>query len=95
MARTAEECGKDDTKAADVTGKPAGGASGGITAPTSPAFGPTETAGNGNPPRSWISKMVRNYMKHYDLQHTKGRRQINGGDELQDVFGKTSVSMSS
>ncbi len=97
MARTAEKRGKDETKAAEksvkATGKPAGGARGGITAPVTPSPELAEIVGEKDLPRSEVVKKVWEYIKKHDLQDAKDRRQINGDDKLQVIFGKKSVSM--
>ncbi len=97
MARTAEKRGKDETKAAEksvkATGKPAGGARGGITAPVTPSPELAEIVGEKDLPRSEVVKEVWEYIKTHDLQDAKDRRQINGDDKLQVIFGKKSVSM--
>ena len=97
MARTAEKRGKDETKAAEkkvkTTGKPAGGARGGITAPVTPSADLAEIVGKADLPRSEVVSKVWDYIKKNDLQDAKDRRQINGDDKLQKIFGKKSVSM--
>lgn len=97
MAVTAEKRGKDETKAAGkkvkATGKPAGGARGGITAPVTPSPDLAEIVGKSDLPRSEVVKKVWDYIKKHDLQDAKDRRQINGDDKLQKIFGKHSVSM--
>jgi len=97
MARTAEKRGKDETKAAEkkvkATGKPAGGARGGITAPVTPSPDLAEIVGKDDLPRSEVVKKVWEYIKKHDLQDAKDKRQINGDDKLQKIFGKKSVSM--
>ena len=97
MARTAEKRGKDETKAAEkkvkATGKPAGGARGGITAPVTPSADLAGIVGMEDLPRSEVVKKVWDYIKKNDLQDAKDRRQINGDDKLSKIFGKKSVSM--
>lgn len=97
MARTAEKRGKDETKAAEkkvkATGKPAGGARGGITAPVTPSRELAEIVGDKDLPRSEVVSKVWAYIKKNDLQDAKDRRQINGDDKLSKIFGKKSVSM--
>ena len=97
MARTAEKRGKDETKAAEkkvkATGKPVGGARGGITAPVTPSTELAEIVGKADLPRSEVVKKVWEHIKKHDLQDAKDRRQINGDDKLQKIFGKKSVSM--
>ena len=97
MAKTATKRGKDETKAAEKkvekTGKPAGGARGGITAPVTPSPELGEIVGGKDLPRSEVVSKVWEYIKKHDLQDAKDRRQINGDDKLQRIFGKKSVSM--
>lgn len=97
MARTAEKRGKDETKAAEkkvkATGKPAGGARGGITAPVTPSPELAEIVGKDSLPRSEVVKKVWDYIKKHDLQDGKDRRQINADDKLQKIFGKKQASM--
>jgi chromatin remodeling complex protein RSC6 len=97
MARTAEKRGKDETAKAEkkvkATGKPAGGARGGITAPVTPSPELAEIVGKNDLPRSEVVSKVWEYIKKHDLQDAKDRRQINGDDKLQKIFGKKSVSM--
>ena len=97
MARTAEKRGKDETAAAEkkvkATGKPASGARGGITAPVTPSADWAEIVGKDDLPRSEVVSKVWEYIKKNDLQDAKDRRQINGDDKLQKIFGKKSVSM--
>ena len=97
MARSAEKRGKDETKTAEktvkATGKPAGGARGGITAPVTPSPELAEIVGKADLPRSQVVSKVWEYIKKHDLQDAKDRRQINGDDKLQKIFGKKSVSM--
>lgn len=97
MARSAEQRGKQETKAAEkkvkATGKPAGGARGGITAPVTPSPELAEIVGKDDLPRSEVVKKVWDYIKKNDLQDSKDRRQINADDKLGKVFGKKSASM--
>ena len=96
MARTAEKRGKDGTtagKKVKATSKPAGGARGGITAPVTPSPELADIVGKADLPRSEVVKKVWDYIKKNDLQDAKDRRQINGDDKLQKIFGKKSVSM--
>ena len=97
MARSAEKRGKDETAAAakkvKATGKPAGGARGGITAPVTPSAELAEIVGKNDIPRSEVVSKVWAYIKKHDLQDAKDRRQINGDDKLAKIFGKKSVSM--
>jgi chromatin remodeling complex protein RSC6 len=97
MARTATKRGKDETKAAEnkveKTGKPAGGARGGITAPVTPSPELAEIVGTKDLPRSEVVSKVWEYIKKHDLQDAKDRRQINADDKLEKVFGQESASM--
>ncbi|RYD63039.1 MAG: hypothetical protein EOP58_12145 [Sphingomonadales bacterium] len=97
MAQSAEKRGKAETKAAEkkvkATGKPAGGARGGITAPVTPSAELAEIVGKPDLPRSEVVKKVWDYIKKHDLQDAKDRRQINADDKLAKIFGKTSASM--
>lgn len=97
MARTATKRGKDETKAAEKkvekTGKPAGGARGGITAPVTPSPELAEIVGKDDLPRSEVVSKVWEYIKKHDLQDAKDRRQINADDKMEKVFGKKSASM--
>lgn len=97
MAKTAEKRGKDETKAAEkkvkATGKAAGGARGGITAPVTPSDDLAEIVGKNDLPRSEVVSKVWEYIKKHDLQDAKDRRQINADDKLEKIFGKKSASM--
>lgn len=97
MARSAEKRGKDETAAAEKkvksTGKPAGGARGGITAPVTPSEDLAAIVGKADLPRSEVVKKVWEYIKKNDLQDAKDRRQINADDKMQKIFGKKSASM--
>ncbi|HEV2568303.1 MAG TPA: SWIB/MDM2 domain-containing protein [Sphingomonas sp.] len=77
-----------------ATGKPAGGARGGITAPVTPSPELAEIVGKADLPRSEVVKKVWDYIKKNDLQDAKDRRQINADEKLGKVLGKKkSVSM--
>jgi chromatin remodeling complex protein RSC6 len=97
MARSAEKRGKDETAAAEKkvrkTGKPAGGARGGITAPVTPSPELAEIVGKDDLPRSEVVSKMWEYIKKHDLQDEKDRRQINADDNLAKIFGKKSASM--
>lgn len=97
MARSVEKRGKDDIRTAerevDETGKPAGGARGGIAAPVTPSPELAEVVGKAGPPRSEVVSKIWEYIKKHDLQDAKDRRQINADDRLAKFFGKASVSM--
>ncbi len=97
MARSREKRGEDETAAAEkkvkATGKRAGGARGGITAPVTPSPELAEIVGKNDLPRSEVVSKVWAYIKKNDLQDAKDRRQINADDKLAKVFGKKSASM--
>lgn len=97
MARSADKRGNDGTVAAEkkvkATGKPAGKARGGITAPVTPSAELAEIVGAKDLPRSDVVKKMWEYIKKNDLQDAKDRRQINADDKLARIFGKKSVSM--
>ena len=97
MARSASKRGKDEAKAAEKkvekTGKPVGGARGGITAPVTPSAELAEIVGKDDLPRSEVVSKVWEYIKKHDLQDSKDRRQINADAKLEKVFGKKSASM--
>lgn len=97
LARSAEKRGRQETAAAEkkvkATGKPAGGARGGITAPVTPSAELAAIVGKDDLPRSEVVKKVWDYIKKNDLQDSKDRRQINADDKLGKIFGKKSVSM--
>jgi chromatin remodeling complex protein RSC6 len=97
MARSAEKRGKDETAAAakkvKATGKQAGGARGGITAPVTPSAELAEIVGKADLPRSEVVSKVWAYIKKNDLQDAKDRRKINADDKLAKVFGKKSSDM--
>jgi len=97
MARTAEKRGKDETAKAEkkvkATGKPTGGARGGITAPVTPSADLAEIVGKDALPRSEVVSKVWAYIKEHKLQDEKDKRQINGDAKLSKIFGKKSASM--
>ena len=98
MVRTREKRGIDETAAAEKkvkkTGKAAGGARGGITAPVQPSPELAEIIGKGKIPRSEVVSKMWEYIKKNDLQDPKDKRQIVADDKLLKVFGgKKSVSM--
>ena len=94
MARSAETRGKDETKAAEkkvkATGKPAGGARGGITAPVTPSEDLAAIVGKDDLPRSEVVKKVWDYIKKNDLQDGQ---EINADEQLKAVFGKDRFTM--
>jgi chromatin remodeling complex protein RSC6 len=97
VAKSAEKRGKDETAAAEkkvkATGKPAGGARGGITAPVTPSPELAEIVGKDDLPRSEVVKKIWAYIKKEDLQDAKDRRQINADEKLEKIFEKKSVTM--
>lgn len=97
MSRTSEERGKQETKAAadkvKKTGKPAGGARGGITAPVTPSPELAEIVGKEKIPRSEVVKKVWDYIKKNDLQNPKDRREILADDKLEKIFGSKKATM--
>ena len=97
MARTATKRGKDETKAAEQkvekTGKPAGGARGGITAPVTPSAELAEIVGDKDLPRSEVVSKVWEYIKKHNLQNPENKREILADDKLKKVFGKDKCSM--
>ncbi|MBP0437105.1 SWIB/MDM2 domain-containing protein [Tianweitania sediminis] len=97
MARTKEQRGEQETAAAEkkvkATGKPVGGARGGITAPVTPSPELADIIGKDDLPRSEAVKKIWDYIKKNNLQDEKDKRQINADDKLQKIFGKKSASM--
>jgi chromatin remodeling complex protein RSC6 len=97
MARSREQRGEQETKAAAAkvrkTGKPAGGARGGITAPVTPSPELAEIVGPKELPRSDVVKKVWDYIKANDLQNPKDKREILADDKLEKVFGKKKATM--
>ncbi|MBV9826484.1 MAG: hypothetical protein JO001_12565 [Alphaproteobacteria bacterium] len=97
MVQSRETRGKNETAAAEkkvkATGKPAGGARGGITAPVTPSAELAEIVGNNELPRSQVLSKVWDYIKKHKLQDAKDGRQINADEKLAKIFGKKSVSM--
>ena len=97
MAKSAEKRGKDETAAAEkkvkATGKPAGGARGGITAPVTPSAELAEIVGKDDLPRSEVVSKLWIYIKENKLQDEKDKRQINPDDKLGKVLGSKSLSM--
>ena len=96
-AKTREQRGEQETKAAVAkvkkTGKPAGGARGGITAPVQPSPELAEIVGSDKLPRSEVVKKVWDYIKKNDLQNPENRREILADDKLEPIFGKKKVTM--
>ena len=70
-----------------------GAKTGGIHAPVQPSAELGAIVGNEKLPRSQVISKVWDYIKKHDLQDAKDRRQINGDEKLQKIFGKKSVSM--
>lgn len=97
MARSAEKRGKEETVAAQekvkATGKPTGGARGGITAPVTPSPDLAEIVGKKDLPRSEVVSKVWEYIKKNQLQDDKDRRRINADEKLAKIFGKKSADM--
>ena len=97
MAKSAEKRGKEETAAAEkkveASGKKAGGARGGITAPVTPSPELADIIGKGDLPRSEAVSKIWAYVKKHDLQDPKDKRQINADAKLEKIFGKKSASM--
>lgn len=97
MAQTREQRGEKETKAAvskvKKTGKPAGGARGGITAPVTPSKELAEIVGDDKLPRSEVVKKVWDYIKKNDLQNPKDKREILADDKLEKIFGGKKATM--
>lgn len=97
MARSREQRGEQETKAAASkvrkTGKPAGGARGGITAPVTPSPELAEIVGPEKLPRSDVVKKVWDYIKAKDLQNPEDRREILADETLEKIFGKKKATM--
>jgi chromatin remodeling complex protein RSC6 len=97
MARTAKKRGEDETAAAEkkvkASGKPAGGARGGITAPVVPSAELAEIVGDKPLPRSEVTSKLWAYIKKNDLQDAKDKRNIVADDKLAKVLGKKSATM--
>ena len=97
MARTAEKRGKDETAAAEkkvkATGKSAGGARGGITAPVTPSADLAAIVGKDDLPRSEVVSKVWDYIKTHKLQDPADKRQIKPDDKLGKVLGAKPISM--
>jgi chromatin remodeling complex protein RSC6 len=97
MARSKEKRGEEETAAAEkkvkATGKPVGGARGGITAPVTPSPELAEIVGDKDLPRSEVVSKVWEYIKGHNLQDEKDKRNIVADDKLGKVFGKKSATM--
>jgi chromatin remodeling complex protein RSC6 len=97
MARSKEQRGEQETAAAEkkvkATGKPVGGARGGITAPVTPSPELAEIVGSKDLPRSEVVSKVWEYIKAHNLQDPKDKRNIVADDKLGKVFGKKSATM--
>ena len=98
MSRSQEKRGEDETRKAVAkvkkTGKPAGGARGGITAPVQPSEELATIVGSDRLPRSEVVKKVWEYIKKNDLQNPKDKREILADEKLLKVFdSKKKVSM--
>ena len=97
MAQSREQRGERETAAAEKkvkkTGKPAGGARGGITAPVTPSPELAEIVGSKDLPRSEVVSKVWDYIKKNNLQNPENKREIVADDKLKKVFGKDKCSM--
>ena len=97
MAKSAKKRGEDETAVAEkkvkATGKPAGGARGGITAPVTPSPELAELVGDKDLPRSEVVSKVWAYIKKHDLQDPKDKRNIVADAKLEKIFGKKSATM--
>lgn len=97
MARTREDRGEQETKAAVAkvkkTGKPAGGARSGITAPVTPSPELAEIVGGDKLPRTEVVKKVWEYIKKNDLQNPKDKREILADEKLEKIFGGKKATM--
>ena len=97
MARSAEKRGEQETAAAEkkvkATGKPAGGARGGITAPVTPSPELAAIVGEGDRPRSEMVSKVWEYIKAHKLQDPADKRQIMADEKLEKVLGAKKMSM--
>jgi chromatin remodeling complex protein RSC6 len=62
-------------------------------APLQPDAALAAVVGSNPLPRTEITKRLWDYIKKYNLQDAKNRRQINADDKLRAVFGRGSVSM--
>ncbi len=52
-----------------------------------------EVVGKGPMPRSEVVKKIWVYIKKYDLQNPKNKRNILADDKLKPIFGKDEVTM--
>jgi chromatin remodeling complex protein RSC6 len=97
MARTREERGEQETRAAAdevrKTGKAAKGARGGITAPVKPSPELAAVVGADSLPRSEVVSKLWQYIKSNNLQNPQDKREIVADDRLRSVFGKDSATM--
>ena len=97
MARSAEKRGEEETAAAEkqvkATGKPAGGARGGSTAPVTPSAELAAIVGEGDRPRSEIVSKLWEYIKANKLQDPADKRQIKADAKLEKVLGAKTMSM--
>jgi chromatin remodeling complex protein RSC6 len=75
------------------TGKPTGGARGGITAPVTPSPELADIIGDSKIPRSEVVKKIWAYIKANDLQNPKDKREILADDKLEKIFGGKKASM--
>ena len=97
MARTREQRGEQETKAAVAkvkkAGKATGGARGGITAPVTPSPELADIIGDKKIPRSEVVKKIWDYIKANDLQNPKDKREILADEKLEKIFGGKKASM--
>lgn len=97
MARSREQRGEQETRAAVAkvrkTGRAAGGARGGITAPVTPSPDLAEIVGKEKLPRSEVVKKIWAYIKSNNLQNPRNKREILADDRLEKVFGGKKTDM--
>ena len=62
-------------------------------APLVPDAALAAVVGSNPLPRTEITKRLWDYIKKYNLQDAKNRRQINADDKLRAIFGRPSASM--
>ena len=65
-----------------ATGKPTGGARGGIAAPVTPSADLPEIMGKNDLPSGEVVSKVWEYIRKHDLQDPEDRRQINADHKL-------------
>lgn len=97
MARSAKKRGEDETAEAEkkvkATGRPAGGARGGITAPVTPSPELAAIVGAKDLPRSEAVSKIWEYIKTHNLQDAADKRQIKPDETLGKVLGTKPISM--